>query len=219
MSVRTTPGPLAAPAPPAAARPIAEARLPVAVRPHAPAGPLAALRRFALDQSAVSAVEFALVAPVLLLLSLGTVEVGRFALLALKLQHAATTLADLATREEELSAATLDGLFAATRHVTAPFDLEGNGLVVVTGVSAEDGEGATVSWQRSRGDLEVESEVGSVGAAARLPAELTVDDGETVVSAEVFFRHQPWLLGLVPETTLRRIALYRPRLGTLRNLE
>jgi Flp pilus assembly protein TadG len=64
---------------------------------------------------------------VLLLLSLGTVEIGRFALLALKLQHAATTLADLATREEELSAATLDGLFAATRQVTAPFDLEGTG--------------------------------------------------------------------------------------------
>jgi Flp pilus assembly pilin Flp len=192
---------------------------PPTVPPPASAGPAAALGRFGRDRRGVSAVEFALVAPVLLLLSLGTVEIGRFALLALKLQHAATTLADLATREEELSAATLDGLFAATRQVTAPFDLEGNGLVIVTGVSAEDGEGAAVSWQRRRGKLEVESEIGAVGAAARLPAELTVDDGETVVAAEVFFRHQPWLLGLVPETTLRRIALYRPRLGTLRNLE
>ena len=207
MPVRTTLGPLAAPAPPAVDR------------PPAPADPVAALRRFGRDGRGVSAVEFALVAPILLLLCLGMVEVGRFALLALKLQHAATTLADLATREDELSAATLDGLFAATRHITAPFDVEGNGVVVISGVSAEDGEGATVSWQRSRGELEVESDVGAVGGVARLPAELTIDEGETVVAAEVFFRHQPWLLGLVPETTLRRLALHRPRLGTLRELE
>jgi hypothetical protein len=61
--------------------------------------------------------------------------------------------------------------------------------------------------------------VGAVGEAASLPAELVVDDGETVVAAEVFLRHSPWLLGLVPETTLRRSAFYRPRLGTLRELE
>jgi Flp pilus assembly protein TadG len=155
------------------------------------------------------------VAPVLLLLSLGTVEIGRFALLALKLQHAATTLADLATREEELTTATVDGLFAAARHIAAPFNLDANGALVITGVSAVGGAGPAVTWQRHSGDLDVDS---GVGGAATLPAELAVDDGETVVAAEVFFRHWPWLLGVVPETTLHRLAFYRPRLGALREL-
>lgn len=175
-------------------------------------------RGFVRDRRGVSAVEFALVAPVLLLLSLGTVEVARFALLALKLQHAATTMADLATREEELTTATLDGLFAAAGHITAPFDLVGNGVVIVSGVTGADGDEPTVAWQRRGGELQASSGIGAVGGAADLPADLVLDDGETVVAAEVVFLHRPWLLGLVPQTILRRLAFYRPRLGTLGEL-
>ena len=36
----------------------------------------------------------------MILFSLGIAEVGRFALLTLKLQHAATTMGDLAARDE-----------------------------------------------------------------------------------------------------------------------
>jgi hypothetical protein len=35
-------------------------------------------------------------------------------------------------------------------------------------VSAEDWKGATVSWQRRRGELDLESEIGAVGAVALL---------------------------------------------------
>lgn len=183
------------------------------------AGPVDRLGHgFVRDRRGVSAVEFALVAPVLLLLSLGTVEVARFALLALKLQHAAATMADLATREEELTTATLDGLFAAAGHITAPFDLVGNGVVIVSGVTGTDGDEPTVAWQRRGGELQASSGVGAVGGAADLPADLVLDDGETVVAAEVVFLHQPWLLGLVPQTILRHLAFYRPRLGTLGEL-
>ena len=51
---------------------------------------------FRRDRAGIAAVEFALVLPVMILFSLGIAEVGRFALLNLKLQHAATTMADLA---------------------------------------------------------------------------------------------------------------------------
>jgi hypothetical protein len=46
-----------------------------------------------------------------------------------------------------------------------------------------------------------------------------VRSGETVIVAEAFFRYRRWLLGFVPDTTLRRVAFYRPRLGTLRTLQ
>ena len=49
---------------------------------------------------------------------------------------------------------------------------------------------------------------------ATLPDDLILRDGERVVIAEAIFRYTPWLLELVPETLLRRIAFYRPRLAT-----
>lgn len=188
--------------------------------PAAPPALPRSLLALARDTRGVSAVEFALVLPVLLLLSLGFAEVGRYALVALKVQHAATTLADLATREEQLSAGTLDGLFAACRHILAPFDMATDGVAIVTGVGAEGGGGPEVLWQRSGGGaLTAASDVGGVGGAADLPDVLTVDDGETLVAAEVVFSYRPWLLGVVPAATLRRTAYYRPRAGTLRQLD
>ena len=89
------------------------------------------------DERGVSAVEFALVLPVLLLLSLGSVEVARFTLLGLKLQHAATTLADLASRDEVLTAATLDDLFNAAERIAAPFDLATDGVLTAEGDPVE----------------------------------------------------------------------------------
>lgn len=170
------------------------------------------------DERGVSAVEFALVLPVLLLLSLGSVEVARFTLLGLKLQHAATTLADLASRDEVLTAATLDDLFNAAERIAAPFDLATDGVLIVTGVAAEDGSGPLVYWRRAAGALSAPSGIGALGGAADLPDTLAVDDGETVVAAEVFFTYRRWLLGVIPDRTVRRQAFYRPRLGTLREL-
>jgi len=47
-----------------------------------------------------------------------------------------------------------------------------------------------------------------------LPDDLVLRADESVIVAEVMFRYQPWLLGLVPETLLRRVAFFRPRLAT-----
>ncbi len=49
------------------------------------------------ERRGIAAVEFALLAPLLLLLLMGVAEVGRFATFAIKVQHAANSVADLAT--------------------------------------------------------------------------------------------------------------------------
>jgi hypothetical protein len=77
-----------------------------------------------------------------------------------------------------------------------------------------------VFWQEEgAGDLSADSEVGAEGDEATLPADLVLRDGETVIVAEVVFRYERWLLRVIPDTTLRRVAYYRPRLGTLRSLD
>ena len=176
-------------------------------------------RRLWGDRSGIAAVEFALVLPVMILFSLGIAEVGRFALLTLKLQHAANTMADLASRDEELSLAAVQSMFSAMQHIVQPFDLGRDGLVIVSGVGVDNGSPPTVFWQEEgAGALEESSTIGSDGGDATLPADLILRDGETVIVAEAVFRYTPWLLALIPETLLRRTAFYRPRLGTLRAL-
>ena len=177
------------------------------------------LRPFGDDQAGIAAVEFALVLPVMILFAMGIAEVGRFTLLSLKLQHAATTMADLASRDEELSAAAVQSMFSAMDHIVQPFDLSDDGVVIISGVGVDAGGEPTIFWQRDgAGQLGAESAIGAEGGDAVLPDELILRDGETVIVAEMVFRYTPWLLALIPQTTLRRVAFYRPRLGSLRTL-
>jgi hypothetical protein len=172
------------------------------------------------DRRGVSAVEFAFVAPILLSVAMGMIELARFALLTIKLQHASSTLADLATRDQTLSAATLDSLFSAARHILEPFDITSNGRAIVTGFGQPAGQSARIFWQRAgAGSYAAASELGSAGGSPVKPDDLVLREGDTIVAAEVYFRYEPWLLGFVPEMKLRPVAFYRPRFGSLTTLQ
>lgn len=174
---------------------------------------------FGRDRAGFAAVEFALILPVLILFSMGLAEVGRFVLLSLKLQHAATTMADLAARDEQLTLAAVQSMFSATQHITRPFNMADDGVVVISSVGVVGNAPATVFWQqRGSGKLATASSIGLAGANATLPGGFTLRDGETVIVAEALFHYRPWLMRLVPEANLRRVAFFRPRLGALRSL-
>lgn len=172
------------------------------------------------DQGNV-AVEFALALPVLLLLLLASAELGRFVLLNQKIDRVAVTMSDLVARVETISEDQLDDIFNAAAHVAEPFDLGGRGRVVISSVTNDDGEGATIAWQRAGGgSLLTASEVGTEGAAADLPDDFAVREGETAIVSEVFFNFEPFLSEMIvsPRVIYRR-AHHRPRLGTLDTIE
>ncbi len=167
------------------------------------------------DERGLGALEFAFVLPMLLILVGGTFELSRYILLSTKLQHAATTMGDIATREEILTAATLDDIFSAVQQICQPFDIASSGRVIVTSLAVSGGA-AAVQWRRGgAGSLDAASRVAT---AADLPADIVAGDPETVVVTEVFFAYQPWLMSMIPGTTLRRVAYYRPRFGALATL-
>lgn len=166
------------------------------------------------------AVEFALALPVLLLLFLASAELGRFVLLHQKVDRVAVTASDLIARAETISESEIDDIFIAATQVAAPFDLEGSGRVVVSSIINDDGNGATVAWQRSGGGLSALSQVGTEGGLASLPADFVVREGETAIISEVFFDFEPFLSAMIvaPQTLYRR-AHHRPRLGALDSVE
>lgn len=172
------------------------------------------------DDRGVSAMEFALVLPMLVLFSVGTVEYSRLILLTQKLQSGSFILADLTARDKTLESERLGDIFLAIDQVIAPFEFTESGEAIVTSIGRKAGEDdPEVNWQcTGAGALDEDSHIGvGAGATAELPEDLAIATGETIIAAEVFYAYEPLFglgIGLAPRV-IRRVAFFKPRLGDL----
>lgn len=178
-------------------------------------------RRLLGDRRGTALVEFAVAAPVLILLSLGGVDFALYLLLLQKLQNAAFNVADLAARDKTLAVQDLDNIFLAVDHIIKPFDFGGQGLAIVSGVSVVGSSSRPqVVWQRSgAGALQAMSAVGRNGQAAQIPSSIVMSTGDTVIATEVFFQYEPLFGFILKPKILYRTAFFKPRLGSLQNLD
>ena len=163
-------------------------------------------------------IEMGMAIPVLLTLMLGGVEVARYVLLHQKLDRVASSMADLVSQAETISAGDLLNVFDAARYVARPFDLSAGGAVIISSISNPLGSGdVRVNWQQSgAGTGTAASRFGAPGGSVTLPAGFTLADGQTIIVAEVFYDYVPWVIGNVtgPGVLYQR-ALLRPRYGGL----
>lgn len=102
-------------------------------------------RRFVEDIRAVAALEFALIAPMLLILYMGGTEASLAVTLHRKLGDTAGTISDLATQNNALTKAELNGLTNVARDIMRPYDVSALGLSVIGVDIATDGK-AKVVW-------------------------------------------------------------------------
>lgn len=77
---------------------------------------------FRRDDRGMAAVEFGFIAPVLLLMLLGAIEVTRAVTLDSKISVATHMVADLVAREQQLTAADVDAIYRVVDEVMAPYD-------------------------------------------------------------------------------------------------
>jgi len=158
-------------------------------------------------------VEFAMLAPILVLLLLGGAEAARFFLIQQKLQRTAMTLADLGSRAPELAPQDVTNILAAAVEVARPYPMAMRGRVVLSSLGENAGGAPTVLWQVADGPLTAISRIGTAGGAADFsPPELLANQ-ETVIAAEVFFAFEPLFIDLFPARTIYHRAVFRPRLS------
>jgi Flp pilus assembly protein TadG len=153
--------------------------------------PFRMARDIARDEDGIAAVEFAMVAPVLILLLMGTVEFPRAYGTSQGLEKAARTMADLISRG---SLNSVDDVFAAGSAVAFPYDTA-SAKVVLTAVGVYQKGTALVARVCSaavRNDTApaVDSEIGEP-----IPAE--AKPGARYVTAKVSMRYAP-VFGIFP---------------------
>jgi hypothetical protein len=174
-------------------------------------------RRLVAARRATIPIEMALVAPVLITMLLGVLDLGWYMVMQHKISRVAATVADLTSRGEEITEAQLADIFAAASAVADPFDFDLEGRAIVSSLTNPDGDGAVIAWQRrSPSGIDVESHLGTAGSTPALDAGFAVAADENIVVAESFFTFEP-LVGFIlrDEQSVYVQAIQRPRLGTL----
>ena len=82
--------------------------------------PFTKLSKFARDESGISAVEFALIAPLMAMIYFGCIELSLMMTLDRKVTGATAALGDLTSRSSTITNADLTDIFEATRMVMQP---------------------------------------------------------------------------------------------------
>jgi len=158
-------------------------------------------------------IEFGFAMPVLILLMLGGIEIGRYVLLHQKLDRTAMTVSDLVARVQNVTIAEVDTIFTAANLVMEPFTFASEGAVVISSVKRDSGS-PKVIWQRTgAGTLSISSVVGTPGGNATISDNDLVDDDQAIIIGETYYQYTPWFIDLIPTTTLRHTAVFRPRLS------
>ena len=126
------------------------------------------LARFLNDRRAVTAVEFAILLPLLLTIYIGSAEVAQGIAIKHKVTLTAHAVADLSTQFTAINNADMANIFKAASAIIAPYAT--SGLQATVSEIAVDGQGnATVAWSDSLNGTAL-----PVGQAVTVPAALAV---------------------------------------------
>lgn len=159
------------------------------------------LNRFAGDRKGLAAVEFALILPMMVLLLLGSVEIVNILQSNRRAENTAASLADVISRDTEVSNAEITGLWSAATPLMFPDNPVGLD-VRITSIQFDASRQGRVVWSE-RCALMAGNNCGASGFAQLMP-------GAIVPNAEM-----PDAMRL-PSTSVVRVETsyrYRPRMG------
>lgn len=168
--------------------------------------PTLSLRRFGAARKGSAALEFALIAPMMVFLLFGSVDLLDMLSANKRVQNAASSLADVTARDTEISNAEIAGLWAALDVLMFPED--GSDVTMrVTSVSIQSTSNARVVWSEGHGIApRVANSTVSLPAAMMTP-------GTSVIMTEATYSYRSPLGFLMAEpVTLRHDAYRRSRL-------
>jgi len=176
-------------------------------------GVLRRLRRFVEDRRGVGAVEFAIVAPLLIMGYVGAFEISVAMTVMRKVNRASSTVSDLLTQTQTVNKATLDTMKDVTKNILAPFVASSYSLKI-TGIAVDADGKATVAWSRD----EKSGTPYAKGTKLNLPSDMDAQS-TFIVRTEFSLPHKILLMmpGLkdskINTVTLGKTSYFRQRVG------
>ena len=150
----------------------------------------ACARRFGADKRGVSAIEFAMIAPLMITIYLGGVEVTQAVAVNRKTTIVARTVADLVAQDTNVNNADMTNILAASSAVASPYTIS-NLKVTVSSIKIDSTGKATVDWSDTLNGTARKN-----GDPITLPTALAVAN-TSLIWGEVSYSYKPmfgWVL-------------------------
>jgi len=169
---------------------------------------LTRLARFVHDRRGVSALEFAMLLPLMMTLYLGSVETSQGIAASRKVTLTAHTLADLSSQYTDITNADMSNILNAASAIMAPYPVAGL-QAVVSELSINAQGQASVVWSDT-----LNGTARSVGQVVNIPSALAVPNTYLVLS-EVQYGYDPTYGYVLTGTLTLSDQMYmRPRQST-----
>jgi Flp pilus assembly protein TadG len=136
------------------------------------------------DHRGVSALEFALLLPLMLTLYLGGIEIGDALTINRKVTHISSSLADLVTQSRNITDNDMENILDATASIVTPYD-DSLLSIVVSGLSIDDDGVAHVAWSDARNDTPLGDNM-----IVSIPAQLA-QPNTFIVTADIHYAYTP----------------------------
>jgi len=188
------------------------------------------MRRLAADRAAISAVEFALVAPLMMSVGLGAIELANMALVYTRISQIAIQVADNASRAKQATGSSgammreydVNDSFNQIDLVYPGLNFFTNGRVILSSLEQNSGGGQWIHWQRCRGLASLGgSKYGTQGTGSSgttfagmgpTGTVVTADTNSAIMFVEVYYKYQPIFFTIGGSTTsptiYRAAAMY-----------
>jgi Flp pilus assembly protein TadG len=160
------------------------------------------------DERGVSAVEFAMLLPLMLSLYLGAVELSQGIGAKSNVMLTARTIADLVSRVTTINNADMADSLNASAAVMTPYSVS-NLKVTVSSVTIDSAGKATIAWSDT-----LNGTARAVGSTVTLPAALTIAN-TSLIWSEAQYSYKPTIGYVVTGTLMLKDQMYlAPRLST-----
>jgi len=165
------------------------------------------IRRLLRDKRGISAVEFAMLLPLMVTLYLGGVEVSQAIAIDRKVTLLARSLADLVSQASSISNSDSSNILAATAAIVAPYS-DSKLKITVSSVKIDNNGVAKVCWSDTKNGT-----ARAIGSTVTVPAALNTVNS-SLIWAESEYAYTPAIGYVITGTMNLKDQIYmRPRLS------
>lgn len=168
--------------------------------------------RFLRDRGGAAAVEFALIAPLMLLMYFGMAELTQGLLANRRAGHVTAALGDLVAQYQTLTQAQVEDIFTISNELMKPFPASSMSMRVTSIAIDADGK-ATASWSLTGGAKTITA-MGKDATVTDAPADLVVP-GEALVRADTEYVFNSAAKTVLPNAVTFKHTIYLKPRGTV----